>query len=160
MNPDEAFLDAALEHDFPVDEPIKIGGAYTPILIDAGCAYIAGQIPRVGDSVRYIGTVGSDLTFEEARRAAAISTLRALALIRAATGTLATVSSIPKMAVYVRSAPDFTQHSEVADGASNVLHAVFAERGVHTRTSLGVLQLPKGAAVEIDFIFRLNSAAL
>jgi enamine deaminase RidA (YjgF/YER057c/UK114 family) len=156
VNPDKAFLDAALEHDFPVDEPMKTGGAYAPILIDAGYAYIAGQIPRVGDRVRYIGTVGSDLTLEEARRAAAISTLRALALIRAATGTLAAVSAIPKMTVHVRSSADFTEQSEVADGASSLLYAVFAERGVHTRTSLGVLQLPKGAAVEIDFIFRLR----
>ena len=46
--------------------------------------------------------------------------------------------------------------SEVADGASDMLYAVLGDAGVHTRTSVGVLQLPKGASVEVDFIFGLK----
>ena len=53
---------------------------------------------------------------------------------------------------YVRSAAHFTQQSEVADGASDTLVRVLGERGVHARTSVGVLQLPKGAAVELDLV--------
>ena len=56
----------------------------------------------------------------------------------------------------MRSAEDFTQQSEVADGASEVLYGIFAEAGVHTRTSVGVYQLPKGAAVEVDMIVALK----
>jgi enamine deaminase RidA (YjgF/YER057c/UK114 family) len=52
----------------------------------------------------------------------------------------------------VQSAPHFTQQSEVADGASEVLYSVFSSAGIHTRTSVGVLQLPKNAAVELDMI--------
>lgn len=56
----------------------------------------------------------------------------------------------------MQSAADFTQQSEVADAASEVLYSIFAEAGVHTRTSLGVYQLPKNAAVEIDMIVALE----
>lgn len=52
----------------------------------------------------------------------------------------------------MQSAPTFTQQSEVADGASEVLFAVLGEAGAHTRTSVGVLQLPKNATVEVDLI--------
>jgi len=57
----------------------------------------------------------------------------------------------------VRSAPNFNQQSEVADGASDVLVRVLGPSGVHTRTSVGVLQLPKGAAVELDLVATLKA---
>jgi len=63
------------------------------------------------------------------------------------------------MGVFVRSAPTFTQQSEVADAASDLLAAVLGPIGVHSRTSVGVLQLPKGAAVEIEFIFKVLGRA-
>ncbi|PXW22890.1 RidA family protein [Paraburkholderia caballeronis] len=157
MHPDEAFLNLAREHSFPVDEEIKVGGKYAPIVIDGGHAYISGQIPRIGDRVHYVGVVGADLSLDDARRAATVSTLRALALVRGTLGTLAGVVSAPRITVFVRSAPDFTQQSEVADGASEALYAVLGPIGIHTRTSVGVLQLPKGAAVEIDFVFGIGS---
>ncbi|MCS6764223.1 MAG: RidA family protein [Candidatus Protistobacter heckmanni] len=49
-----------------------------------------------------------------------------------------------------QSAEGFTQQSEVSDGASEALYALFGEAGVHARTSVGVYQLPKNAPVEID----------
>lgn len=57
-----------------------------------------------------------------------------------------------RITVYVQSAPSFTQQSEVADGASEILYAVLGPTGAHTRTSVGVLQLPKNATVELDLV--------
>ena len=159
-HPDQAYEALASAHAFPVNEAIQIGGQYVPLLRDGPLLYISGQIPRIGDRVHFVGAVGSGpgaaIDMGSARRAAAISTLRALALAKAALGSLAAIRSVPRISVFVRSAPDFTQQSEVADGASEALHAVFGPRGVHTRTSVGVLQLPKGAAVEIDFVFGVD----
>jgi enamine deaminase RidA (YjgF/YER057c/UK114 family) len=158
MTRDERLLNVAREFDFDSSEEIRVGGKYTPVLVDGDLAYVAGQIPRVGETVRFIGIAGENLTLEEARRAAGTSALRALTLIRNHCGTLDAVRSVPRITVFVRSAPGFTMQSEVADGASNVLHDVLGDAGLHTRTSVGVLQLPKGASVEIDFIFRLRTA--
>lgn len=58
--------------------------------------------------------------------------------------------------MYVRSAAGFTQQSEVADGASDLIAQVLGPVGAHTRTSVGVWQLPKGAAVEVDLIARVD----
>jgi enamine deaminase RidA (YjgF/YER057c/UK114 family) len=61
-----------------------------------------------------------------------------------------------RISVYVHSSVNFTQHSEVSDGASEVLYSIFGDAGVHSRTSVGVYQLPKNAPVEIDFIVAVN----
>jgi enamine deaminase RidA (YjgF/YER057c/UK114 family) len=156
MTRDERFEKLAAEMGFPLNEEIKVGGKYTPVLIDAGIAYVAGQIPRVGDEVRFIGVAGDSISFEDAKRAAGISAIRALALIRNACGNLDAIVSVPRINVFVRSAPDFTKQSEVADGASDVLATVLEDAGVHTRTSVGAFQLPKGAVVEVDFCFRVT----
>lgn len=66
------------------------------------------------------------------------------------------LTALPRMSVFVRSAATFTQHSEVADVASNLLVTVLGlQASQHARTSVGVAQLPKGATVELDFIFRV-----
>ncbi|MDN7855590.1 RidA family protein [Burkholderia cepacia] len=156
MNRDEKLIQIAAEFGFNPDEEIRIGGKYTPVLVDGNTAYIAGQIPRIGEVVHFVGIVGESISLDEGRRAAGVSALRALALIRKRCGTLDVITTVPRMTVYVRSAPGFTMQSEVADGASDVLYAVLGDAGVHTRTSVGVLQLPKGASVEADFIFGLK----
>ena len=84
--------------------------------------------------------------------AAKICVMRAIALLLQHLGSLDRVQQILRISVYVQSASNFTQHSEVSDGASEVLHAIFGEAGVHSRTSVGVIQLPKNAPVEIDLI--------
>ncbi|RQZ85840.1 RidA family protein [Burkholderia cepacia] len=156
MNRDEKLIQIAAEFGFNPDEEIRIGGKYTPVLVDGNTAYIAGQIPRIGEVVHFVGVVGESTSLDEGRRAAGVSALRALSLIRTRCGTLDVIATVPHMTVYVRSAPGFTMQSEVADGASDVLYAVLGDAGVHTRTSVGVLQLPKGASVEADFIFGLK----
>ena len=61
-------------------------------------------------------------------------------------------SRVLRVTVYVQVADGFSQLSEVADGASEILFRVLGEAGIHTRTSVGVAQLPKNAAVELDLI--------
>ena len=152
MTRDELFnVEAtALGHSFAGE--IKIGGNYSSVLRDHNLVFVSGQIPRVGDAVVVSGIAGADVDLKRARHAAEICAMRSLALLGRFLGGLDHVHSIMRMTVYVRSAPDFSQQSEVADAASGVLLRVLGEAGVHTRTSIGVLQLPKGATVEVDLI--------
>ncbi|MBP6157173.1 MAG: RidA family protein [Burkholderiaceae bacterium] len=149
---DQLFNQQASALGYSFDGEIKIGGNYMPLLQDGKHIYISGQIPRVGNEVVVTGAAGSDVTLLDAQKAAKISVMRALALLQKHLGTLDAVKSVLRITVYVQSASTFTQQSEVADGASEVLYAVFGIDGVHTRTSVGVLQLPKNATVEIDMI--------
>lgn len=152
MTADERFSALARElgQDFGGD--IQIGGNYAPVVRDGQQLFVSGQIPRVGDQVLFVGAVGAQIDLPAAQRAAAICAMRALAFIQRAAGSLDAVRALPRITVFVRSDPAFTQQSEVADGASEVFARVLGAVGAHSRTSVGVLQLPKGAAVEVDAI--------
>lgn len=151
MTRDEKYQ-AAQERIGYLLEEFKVGGNYTPLVRDGNHLYISGQIPRVGDTLMLPGKVGESLTLAQAQIAAGISALRCLGLLKQALGSLDQVKAIARITVYVRSAEDFDQQSEVANGASDLFHEILGAAGVHTRTSVGVMQLPKSAAVEIDMI--------
>jgi enamine deaminase RidA (YjgF/YER057c/UK114 family) len=150
------YLATAAEMFLPADGEIRVGGHYVGLVEHAGLAYISGQIPRVGDAVAVTGRVGAETTLEDARRAARICAMRGLSLLRRQPGGLARVQRVLAMTVYTQSAPDFIRQSEVADAASDLLHAVLGEAGLHTRTSVGVSALPKNAAVELDLVVALR----
>ena len=149
---DEKCNELAAQLGYSFDGEIKIGGNYVSAVRHESHVYISGQIPRVGDTVVVIGRVGAEVSVPQAQLAAKVCAMRALALLRQSLGSLDKVHKILRISVFVQSAQDFTQQSEVADGASEVLYAVLGDAGVHTRTSVGVYQLPKNAAVELDLI--------
>ena len=145
----------AQDMGFNLDQPVRIGGTYQSAVEHAGLVYLSGQIPRVGDRVAVTGRVGAHTTLEQARHAARICMLRALAILHQTYGDLDGVAQAIKMNVYVQYDADFTQHSEVADAASDILYAILAPHGGHVRTSIGVQQLPKNASVELDLVVAL-----
>jgi enamine deaminase RidA (YjgF/YER057c/UK114 family) len=156
MTADQQFANVATELGYDFTGEIKIGGNYTPIVQDGKQLFISGQIPRVGDEVLFVGAVGDDIDLARAKKAAAVCAMRALALVQRAAGSLEAIQCIPRMTVYVRSSSSFTQQSEVADGASDTIARVLGAVGIHSRTSVGVLQLPKGASVEVDFVVAIK----
>ena len=131
MTADERFAQAALELGHRFDGEIKIGGNYSPVVRDGQQLFVSGQIPRVGDEVLYVGTVGAGIDLASARTAAAICAMRALAFVQRAAGSLDAVRAVARITVYVRSAPDFTQQSEVADGASDLIARVLGLSLIH-----------------------------
>jgi enamine deaminase RidA (YjgF/YER057c/UK114 family) len=149
---DDKFNELATQLGYSFDGEIKIGGNYVSAVRHESHIYISGQIPRVGDTVVVVGRVGAEVSVPQAQLAAKVCAMRALALLRQSLGSLDQVHKILRITVFVQSAQGFTQHSEVADGASEVLYAVLGDAGVHTRTSVGVYQLPKNASVELDLI--------
>lgn len=152
MSADQRFnlIAEQLGHSF--DGEIKIGGNYVPLIRHNDEIYISGQIPRVGDTVVVTGRVGTDTTLAQAQLAAKVCAMRALALLQRSAGSLDGIKRLLRMNLYVQCAQDFTQQSEVADAASEVLFFVLGDVGAHTRTSVGVYQLPKNATVELDLI--------
>jgi enamine deaminase RidA (YjgF/YER057c/UK114 family) len=149
---DTAFENTAKALGYSFDGELKIGGNYVSVLRHGATLYVSGQVPRVGSTVMVTGRVGAEVSLAQAQLAARICAMRALALLRETAGGLDRIAHIIKVNVYVQSAADFSLQSEVADAASEVLHAVLGEAGRHTRTSIGVFQLPKNASVELDLI--------
>lgn len=151
MTRDARFAQAATDLAHAFDGEIKIGGNYRPWVRHGEVVYVSGQIPRVGDAVVVTGRVGAGVSLAEAQHAAKVCTMRALALLKQALGSLDAIEAVLRINVHVQCTAEFTQHSEVADGASDLLAFVLGPAGAHARTSVGAHQLPKNAAVEIDF---------
>ena len=152
MSRDALFQQATAALGCSFEGEIRIGGNYVPLLRDGDTLYLSGQVPRVGSEVVVTGRAGADVSLAEAQRAAKICVLRALALLQRELGSLERVRQILRVTVYVQCTQDFTQQSEVADGASGLLYSILDAAGGHTRTAVGVLQLPKNATVELDLI--------
>ena len=157
QTPTQIARQLAAAHGFDLDTPLRIGGNYLPVTEHQHVAWVSGQVPRVGDTVVVTGHVGATTSLESARDAARICCLRTLAVLQQAFG-LERIEAILKLNVFVQSAPGFTQQSEVADAASDLLVQVFGPRGAQARTSVGVSQLPKNAAVELDLTVALRAA--
>lgn len=155
----QAILDEIIKelgHSF--DGPIRIGGDYVPVARDGTTACVSGQVPRVGTAVVVTGRAGGKVDLAQAQLAAKICAIRALLLLRDALGSLDEIRRVLKVNVYTQCEPDFTQQSEVADAASGLIKAVLGDAGLHARTSVGVMQLPKDATVELDMIVGTREA--
>lgn len=125
-------------------------GDYVPAVVHGGLAFSAGMTPRIGGKLRLQGRVGSEVDVAAARKAAALAASNALLAVADAAGGLDRIARCLRMTVYVACGPDFTEHTAVADGASEPLRAWLGARGTVARTAIGVASLPAGAPVEVD----------
>lgn len=110
---------------------------------------VGGHGPISGDEI-VIGKVGTDLTLEEAQRAARLTGLQMLATVQAELGSLDRVAQVVKVFGMVNVGDGFDQMPAVIDGCSDLLIEVLEERGMHTRSAVGLASLPFGIAVEIE----------
>jgi enamine deaminase RidA (YjgF/YER057c/UK114 family) len=131
-------------------EAAKPSFLYVPVVVHGNVAYVSGQLPKVAGDVRITGKVGADVSMDDAKEAARICVLQALAVLHEALGSLDRVERILKVNGYVASAPGFSQQPTVIDAASELLVRVFGEAGRHARAAVGVPELPRNSPVEIE----------
>ncbi len=121
-------------------------------------AFFSGQLPWVDGRVGYAGHVGSDLTEQQGYEAAKVCALNALAQIKAEFGSFDRLETIVRVEGHVNSAPGWTGHPGVLNGASDLLAHVLGDRAGHARTALGHNELPLNAAVELVLIVAMRYA--
>lgn len=131
--------------------------SYVPAVETNGLLYISGQLPFREDGSIVTGRLGQDVDLTQGAEAAKRCGIMLIAQIRAALGgDLSRVERIVKLGAFVSSTADFTDQAKVANGASELMQAVFGEPGRHARSAVGVPVLPLGAAVEIDAIVAIR----
>jgi enamine deaminase RidA (YjgF/YER057c/UK114 family) len=137
--------------------PPKPVASYVPYTISGNLVFISGQVPIADGAVKYVAKLGADGGVEIGQAAAQLCAINLLAQLKAACGgDLDKVVRCLKLGVFVNATPDFTQQPEVANGASDLIAAVFGEAGKHARAAVGVGSLPRGVAVEVDAIFEIQ----
>jgi enamine deaminase RidA (YjgF/YER057c/UK114 family) len=132
----------------PVATP---AAAYVPFVRTGNLVFLSGHIARKNGKP-WVGQLGRNTTTEEAKAAARAVAVDLMGTLHAAVGDLNRVRRIVKVMSLVNSTGDFTEQHLVTNGASELLGAVFGERGAHARSAFGVAQIPMGACVEIELI--------
>ncbi len=140
-------------------EPAAAVGAYVPAVVTGSLVFVSGQLPLQAGQLRHTGKLGADVSLEAGQDAARICALNGLAAAAHAAGGLDRIQRIVRLGVFVNSAPDFTDQAKVANGASELLVALFGEPGRHARAAVGVAALPLDAAVEIELLAEIASEA-
>lgn len=129
---------------------------YVPFMRSGNLLHIAGQLSNdASGGVK--GTVGVDVSLDEAVRGARLSAINLLAQMNAALeGDLERVTRVVKLGGFVQAGPDFIDIPKVINGCSDVMVDVFGDIGRHARSAVGVYKLPLGFAVEVDAIVEVR----
>lgn len=130
-------------------------GSYVNCVRSGNLLYLSGGIPPL-DEETYMGKVPTDTSLEKAQEAARLITLNRLAVVKEEIGNLDRVEQIVSIGGFVNSEPDFYQHPAVINGCSDLLVAIFGDKGIHSRTALGAASLPLNVSVEINMIIEVN----
>lgn len=125
---------------------------YVPFHITGNLLFISGQISRAADGSIMTGKLGRGVDVAAGRAAAKLCALNILAQAGAALGNLDRISQVVKLTGFVNAVPEFTEHPQVVNGASDCLVDVLGDKGRHTRSAVGVGSLPLDAAVEVEAI--------
>ena len=151
MTPEENLASLGLEIP-DVATPL---GSYLNASRSGNLLYISGGLPIMVDE-KYLGKVPTECNVEDANKAARLAVITRLAVIKSELGSINQVARIVSVSGFVNAAPDFTDHPQVVNGASDLLVEVFGEIGKHSRTAVGCSSLPLGVAVEVSLIVEVK----
>ena len=134
----------------------KPGGTYVHAVRTGNLLFLAGKGPQNPDGSVPKGKVGRDVSLEEANRHARSVGLVLLAVMKDALGSLDRVKRVVKVLGMVNAVPEFGDQPKVINGCSDLFVEVFAEKGQHARSAVGMGSLPNGITVEIEAIVEVE----
>jgi len=130
---------------------------YVPFVRTGNLLMVSGQLCLDGDGkLVATGRLGGGVSIEDGQKAARACAVNVLAQLKAALGDLDKVTRVVRLGGFINSAPGFVDGAKVMNGASDVMVAVFGEKGRHARTTIGVAALPADAAVEVEGLFEVS----
>ncbi len=132
--------------------PVAVpAAAYVPFVRTGNLVFLSGHVAK-RDGKAWVGQLGATMATEEGKAAARAIAIDLMGTLHAAVGDLNKVVRLVKVLGLVNSAPTFTEHHLVINGASELFGQVFGPAGAHARSAFGVAQIPMGACVEIELI--------
>jgi enamine deaminase RidA (YjgF/YER057c/UK114 family) len=132
-------------------EPAIPAASYVPFVRSGDLVFLSGHLAKKNSRI-WVGRLGNGMTTAQGAEAARVIAIELLGTLHNAIGDLNLLSRVIKLTSMVNSTAEFSEQHLVANGASELLVEVFADRGVHARSAFGVAQLPLGACVEIELV--------
>ena len=153
INPDERISELGLVLPAPLAIPPGVEAPLVFIKVVGKRVLVSGHGPQQPDGsiAGPLGKVGADLSAAQGAAAAGKTALSMLGTLQRELGELDRVKSWVKVLGMVNSAPGFTNQVLVINGFSNTILDVFGkERGLATRSAVGMAELPFGIPVEVE----------
>jgi enamine deaminase RidA (YjgF/YER057c/UK114 family) len=140
-----------------LQEPRAPMANYVPYVRTGNLLTVSGQVCLDGDGKLVAkGRLGDGVSIEDGQKAARICAINLLAQVKAAVGDLDKVLRVVRLGGFINSAPGFAEGPKVMNGASDIMVAVFGDKGKHARSTVGVAALPADAAVEVEGLFEVG----
>lgn len=133
-------------------------GLYVSAVLSGNLLHVGGHGPVASDGTRITGKVGTDVDLAKAKESARLTGLQILRSVRHELGSLDRVKRVVKVFGMVNCAPGFNRTPAVIDGCSELMHEVFGDAGIHTRSAVGMAELPFDISTEIEAIFEVEAA--
>jgi len=137
-------------------EPLQPVANYVNGVRTGNLIFLAGKGPKRTDGTEITGKLGAGVSIEQGYEAARLTAINQLAVLKVMLGDLRKVKRIVKVLGMVNSDPAFVEQPKVINGFSDLMVAVFGERGRHARAAVGMASLPRGHAVEIELIVEVE----
>jgi enamine deaminase RidA (YjgF/YER057c/UK114 family) len=137
----------------PTSTPIA---NYVKFVQTGNLVYTSGHGPTTIEGKLITGKLGKDLSIEQGYDAAQVTGLQLLATLQQAIGDLGRVKRIVKVLGMVQCTDDFKDQPKVMNGFSDLMVAVFGEKGRHARSAVGMNALPSGMAIEIEMVVEVE----
>jgi enamine deaminase RidA (YjgF/YER057c/UK114 family) len=137
----------------PVQTPPGVRLPFAFAHVAGGRVYISGHGPQAPDGTFALplGKVGAEVSVEEAYGAAKLTALSILGTLKRELGDLDRVTGWLRVFGMVNSAPGFVEQPSVINGFSDLILELYGpEAGRHTRSAVGLAELPFGIPVEIE----------
>ena len=116
-------------------------------------ATVSGHLPLNPDGTlaEPRGKVGGDVSLEQGVHAARLVALSMLGSLQRELGSLDRVAAWLRVFGMVNVAPGFTQIATVVNGFSELIVDLYGrERGLHSRSAVGMAELPFGVPIEVE----------
>ena len=145
---------AALGLELPA--PFPPAASYRSVRVHGDIAYVSGHGPMLSGAAVYRGKLGAGVDIETGKLSARLTALNILASVKEEVGELSRVTGFLKLLVLVNATPDFAYPHLVADGASDLILALYGPSAQHARSAIGVAALPMGISTEIEAVLTIR----
>jgi enamine deaminase RidA (YjgF/YER057c/UK114 family) len=140
-----------------IPEPAAPVANYVGCVRAGNLIFTSGQVPLKDGKFHFQGKVGGDVSVDQAAEAAKLCAINVIAQVKGALGgDLDRVKRVVKLVVFVNGTPEFTEQPKVANGASDLMVAVFGDKGKHARSAVGSGSLPLNVSVEVEGVFEVE----
>ncbi len=143
------------------EAPVAVG-AYVPCVVEGSLLYISGQIPIDDGQIKFTGQMSTDThsssnDISVGQASARLCCINILTQAKATLGSLDRIERCIRLGGFVSCPPDFYDHAQVVNGASDLMKEIFGENGQHCRAAVGCSSLPLNSLTEVEALFKIRA---